>query len=68
MINNEKRIKALGSRGTLHPSSLPIVSSSRNSLTFTYIAGAAEAIRDEGGDDHERDNNLDRSGYVGHLA
>jgi hypothetical protein len=32
------------------------------------LRGAAEASRDEGSNDHERDNNLDRHGYVSHLA
>ena len=41
---------------------------SRDSFAITYIARAAEASRYEGGDDHEGDNSLDRSGYVSHLA
>jgi hypothetical protein len=34
----------------------------------TYIDGAAEASRDEGGNDHKRDNALDRSGFFSHLV
>jgi hypothetical protein len=67
MINNEKRIKDL-SIGVTAPVLLPVVSSSQDSFAITYIARAAEVSRDEGSDDHERDNSLDRSGYVGHLA
>jgi hypothetical protein len=56
------------SAGVTAPVLLPIVASSRDSFAITYIAGAAEASRDEGSNDHERDNDFDRSGYVSHLA
>ncbi len=74
MISNQKRIirapiteffcgtlwRDLSSGGSTvaAPVSHPVVSSAR----------AAEASRYEGGDGHEGDNSLDRSGYVSHLV